>query len=259
MAYTSASMTRLAILLLLCAGCSAPGSSLSAHRDAQPFRLDLEGGALWQNRNDVRIPGEGGTRFSIADLIGEGEYPIWRVTGDWDVDARHAVRAVIAPLEVDGTGSLPSATVFDGQTFAAGTPTDAKYRFNSYRLGYRYTYLHTEHWRLRVGGTLFVRDAEVELVQGATRASDSNVGLVPLANFAAEFYPSEDWRIVAELDDLASGQGRAVDFSLRGSYDLTEGASLSLGYRTIEGGADNEDVFSFAWLNSVFASLELRF
>lgn len=252
-------MLRAAFLCLLAASCATPGSTLSAHRDARPVFVEVEGGALWQNRNDVRIPGDGGTRFSISDLIGEGPYAVGRVTADWDLDPRHSLRAVIAPIETDGSGQLDGPVDFDGQTFAAGVPTDASYRFNSYRLGYRYTFLHTEHWRLRVGGTAFVRDAKIELRQGNQSASDSNVGFVPLANFAAEYYPARDWRLVAELDAAAASQGRAFDFSLKAHYDITDGVSASVGYRTIEGGADNDDVFTFAWLNAVVASIGFRF
>lgn len=247
------------LLALAAASCATPGSSLSAHRDARPIAVEFEGGALWQNRNDVRIPGEGGTRFSISDTIGEGEEPVGRVTVDWDLDPRHALRAVIAPLEIEGTDTFDAPVDFDGTTFAAGTATTATYRFDSYRLGYRYTFLHDEHWRLRVGGTLFVRDAEITLVQGPTRASYSNLGLVPLANVSADWFPARDWRVVAELDGSAAPQGRAFDFSLKAHYDLNDRCSLSLGYRTIEGGADNEKVYSFAWLNAVVASLTLRF
>ncbi|MEZ6013854.1 MAG: hypothetical protein R3F49_01960 [Planctomycetota bacterium] len=255
-------MHRLHAILLLplfLAGCASPGSPLSAHRDARPISLELEGGRLWQGRNDVRIPGDGGTLFPADELIGEGPFTAGRVTLDWDIDARHALRVVFAPLELDGTGELAQPTRFDGQTFAAGVPTKGTYRFGSYRLGYRYTFLHEERWRLRVGGTLFVRDAEVALEQGATRASDSNVGVVPLVNFAAECFPARRWRLVAELDGLAAPQGRALDLSLKAHYDLADWCSVGLGYRTIEGGADNDDVYTFAWLNSVVASVGFRF
>ena len=83
--------------------------------------------------------------------------------------------------------------------------------------------------------------------------------LVPLLNFAAEYYPAEKWRIVGELDGLASPQGRAFDVSLKGYYDVADWCSLGLGYRTIEGGVDNDDVYNFAWFNTVFASVSYRF
>jgi len=252
-------MTRSLCLLLLCAACATPGSTLSADRDAHPVTLELEGGPLWQSRNDVRIPGDTGTEFSMSDLIGEGPYPAGRITADWNINNQHAIRAVIAPIEFDGTGTLPQPTSFAGETFAAGVPTKGTYKFSNYRLGYRWTFLHEEHWRLRLGGTLFVRDAKIELEQNGITASDSDVGVVPLLNFAAEYYPAKRWRIVAELDGLASSQGRAFDFTLRGYYDLSDQWSVGLGYRTIEGGADNDEVYNFAWLHSIVAAVAFRF
>jgi hypothetical protein len=80
-----------------------------------------------------------------------------------------------------------------------------------------------------------------------------------LLHLAAEYFPSERWRIVGEVDGLAGPQGRAFDASLRASYDVTDWCSLGLGYRTIEGGADNDEVFNFAWLHSMALSVECRF
>tara|TARA_R110002074_G_scaffold1781_3_gene10495 strand:+ start:2647 stop:3408 length:762 start_codon:yes stop_codon:yes gene_type:complete len=245
--------------LFLAAACAAPGSSLTEHRDARPLAVELEIGALSQGRNDVRIPGDTGTRFSMSDLIDDGSEMVGRVTVDWDMDERHAFRVVFAPLELDGTGQLSQTTTFAGQTFAAGTPTQGSYQFSSYRLGYRYTFLHDEHWRLRVGGTLFVRDAEIVLQQGATRASDSNVGVVPLANFAAEYAPSRRWRVIGEVDGLAASQGRAFDVSLKGHYDVSDACSIGLGWRGIEGGVDNDEVYNFAFLSAVVVSIGFRF
>jgi hypothetical protein len=252
-------MVRLFLLACLCTACATQGSSLSAHRDEHPVTLELEAGPLWQSRNDVRIPGDTGTEFSMSDLIGKGPYPAARFTADWDINEQHAVRAVIAPIEFDGTGTLEKDTRFAGKTFDGGKRTKGTYKFSNYRLGYRWTFLHEEHWRLRLGGTLFVRDAKIELEQGSKSASDSDVGLVPLLNLAAEYYPAKDWRILAEFDGLASTQGRAFDFLLKGTYDLSDQWTVGLGYRTIEGGADNDEVYNFAWLHSVVASIAFRF
>ena len=255
----SSTLIRTLPLLLLVPACATPGSSLSAHRDARPLYVEVEAGPLWQTRNDVRIPGDTGTRFSMSDLIGEDAGVAARVTADWNIDSHHSVRAVIAPINFNDTGTFDQPANFDGQAFAAGVPTQGTYKFSSYRLGYRYTYLHDEHWRLRVGGTLFVRDAKIQLEQAGVNASDSDVGIVPLLNLSAEYYPAKDWRIVSELDGLASGQGRAFDFTIKGLYDVSENCSVGLGYRTIEGGADNDDVFNFAWLHSLTLSVGVGF
>ena len=64
---------------------------------------------------------------------------------------------------------------------------------------------------------------------------------------------------MAELDGLASSRGRAFDFTLRGHYDLSDQWSVGPGYRTIEGGADNDEVYNFAWLHSIVAAVAFRF
>jgi hypothetical protein len=247
-----------ALLAAACSGCAAVGAVGPAAKSSPRVTIEVEGGALWQNRNDVRIPADGGTRFSLADVAGEGPYPIGRVTVDWDIDDRHALRHVVAPLEFAGEGTLAQPVDFAGASFAAGAPVEAKYRFSNYRIGYRYTFHQDDRWRLRAGATLFLRDAEVQLTQGAVSASDSNVGLVPLANLAAEYRANQRFSLLAEFDGLAAPQGRALDFTLKGIYDLNEQCSLAFGYRTIEGGADNDEVYSFAWLNAWVASIRLR-
>ena len=42
--------------------------------------------------------------------------------------------------------------------------------------------------------------------------------------------------------------GRAVDAALTAQYHFDSGGYAAGGYRTLEGGADNYDVYTFAWL-----------
>ncbi len=58
---------------------------------------------------------------------------------------------------------------------------------------------------------------------------------------------------------LAAPQGRAFDVALKGRYALGSRAELAAGYRTVEGGADNDEVYTFAWLHYAVASLMYRF
>ena len=105
----------------------------------------------------------------------------------WNVAHRHSIRFVYAPLSFSGTGSFASPVRFAGSTFASGTATDSDYRFDSYRLTYRYLAYESERWRLRIGATAFIRDAKVELRQPGVTASDSDVGFVPLLSANVEY------------------------------------------------------------------------
>jgi hypothetical protein len=223
------------------------------------FQVEVELGPLWQSRNDAAVPGDTGTRFDLTELTGDGPFPYGRVTFDWHIRGRHSVRALIAPLQVSGTGTLSENVDFQGQTFAAGVDTKATYRFNSYRVGYRYLLACGPCWRVNVGATIKIRDAKIELEQGAMTSKKSDLGIVPLLHVDAEWRFHPGWRLVADLDGLAAPQGRAFDFALKVYRDLSPRWSIATGYRTIEGGADNDTVYTFAWLHQALVSVSYRF
>jgi len=120
-------------------------------------------------------------------------------------------------------------------------------------------FLNNSTWRLRAGGSLLIRDAEIELKQDDVSASDSNVGVVPLLSLAAEWSFMNHWSAIFDFDGLAGGPGRAFDVAIKLQYDLTDRLQIGAGYRTLEGGADNETVYNFAWFHYAFISVGYRF
>ena len=223
------------------------------------FSLELELGPVWQSRNEAAVPGDTGTRFDIDSITGSGPFPYGRITFDWKIRGRHSVRALIAPLEIEETGVLNQDVSFNGQTFTAGAQTKATYKFNSYRVGYRYRLWCGRCWELNVGGTIKIRDAEIGLQQGGVSTRKTDLGVVPLlhVDFEWRFHPG--WRLVADVDGLGAPQGRAIDFALKVHRDLSERWSIGAGYRTIEGGADNDTIYTFAWLHQALVSVSYRF
>jgi len=85
--------------------------------------------------------------------------------------------------------------------------------------------------------------------------ASTDLGFVPLLHLAGEWTPSPAWRVALEADALAGGPGRAIDAALTLGRRLAPGVSLNAGYRTVEGGADVEAVYSFAWLHYAVVSL----
>ena len=237
----------------------ATSVQVDAGSDTKRFNLEFEGGPVWQSYNDVRIPGDTGTEFSFKDLTGAGPYAYGRFTFGWNIRERHGVRLVAAPLRIDGTGTFDEPVSFAGTTFAADTSTEGRYKFDTYRLTYRYQFLNKASWRLRAGGTLLLRDAKIELEQNGVKASDSNVGVVPLLSFAADWLFAEQWAAMFDFEGLAGGPGRAFDVALKLQYDVTDSWYAGAGYRLLEGGADNDTVYNFAWFNFLFLSLGYRF
>ena len=243
----------LVVTVLLLLGVAAWGES---GPDEKRFDIGLETGAVWFSRNDTRIPGDTGTRFDMMDLTGSGPDIFARVDGSWDINDKHGLRVVLAPLEVSGTGELQQDTDFAGETFPAGT-TDATYKFNAYKITYRYTFADSGAWRWRVGFTGVVRDANVALRRGDLRANDDNVGFVPALHLSGEYRLADDWLFRLDFDGLAGGPGRLIDLGLMLDYELSDSWRIGGGYRTLEGGADTDDVYSFAWLH--YATLDVRY
>jgi hypothetical protein len=228
---------------------------------AQTPRLvfELEGGAAWQSYNNVEIPNDGtATRFSLSDLTGSGPWPAARVYLTWNFAERHGLRALAAPFSLTETG-VPDAPIdFQGERFASGVPLEATYTFNSYRLTYRYRVHASKRTTAWIGFTGKVRDATVKLEQGATAARKDNVGFVPLLHLAGDWRASSRWRLSFDSDALAGGPGRAIDAALKVGYDLRPDLTLQAGYRTLEGGADVEATYNFAWLHYAVASIVWR-
>jgi hypothetical protein len=235
-------------------------AAIPALASDQPFTLHLELGAGWQEKNTVQIPNdEQGTRFSLADLAGSGPWTTIRVEGTWDINDKHGLRFLLAPLSYSESGQLETETRFAGQSYSPDESVKAEYRFNSWRLGYRYHWIAHEHWDLWVGGTLKVRDAEIRLTQGDTSSKDDDIGLVPLLYLGGEYRISDHWSLSADLDGLAGGPGRAIDLGIRLNYTVDQQWKVGLGYRTLEGGADTDDVYNFAWFNSLVFSADYLF
>jgi hypothetical protein len=232
----------------------------SANDTISRFAVELEGGAVWQSKNDVQIPNsEEGTRFSLLDIQGSGPWPAARIYLTWNINPRHSLQALLAPLSITETGVLSSSTSFAGATFDAGVPTEATYRFNSWRLTYSYRFHQSTRWSWWVGFTAKIRNAKIELSQNDTSAAKTDVGFVPLLHLRGWYAFTPSWRIVLDMDALAGGPGRAVDASLKLYADIGERWSVSAGYRTVEGGADVDEVYNFAWFHYAVASLSYRF
>jgi hypothetical protein len=238
-------------------GAIATGGEARAQSEPR-FTAIVEGSAIWSSRNDVRIPPDTGTEVSIVDLIGSGPTGAVRVEAAFQAAERHGLKFVYAPLSVTGRGTPSGPISFAGTTFAT-TPTEAEYQFHSYRATYRYRVFDGDTWRWDVGFTGFVRDARVALRQTGAAAEDANVGFVPLGHIRGEARLKERWRLATELDGAAAPQGRAFDFSATLDYQPAPRWMMGIGYRTIEGGADVDEVFTFAWLNATVVRVGLRF
>jgi hypothetical protein len=217
--------------------------------------FDLETGAVGTGYNNVRIPGDQGTLFSLKDdLISKTEI-FFRLRVNYTIKSRHTFSLLYAPLETVSKGNLPHDAFFEGVTFPANTDLTGTYKFNSYRLTYRYEIVIKPKFEFGLGLTAKIRDAKISLASAGSESMKANVGFVPIINFRMVWKPEEKFGVLLEGDALAAPQGRAEDVLIAATYRVSGHLGLKAGYRILEGGADNDEVYNFALFN--YASVGL--
>lgn len=208
--------------------------------------LDIETGIVTTAYNDVRIPGKGGDFISLSDELEAGARVFGRIKAGYMLNERSELLLLIAPLRFTYKGSLTDEAMFQGTKFPAGKDIEAVYKFNSYRLSYRYYLRNTDMFRLGLGLTLKIRDALIGLESGQLQAEKTDFGFVPLINFFLQWKPMEKIGFLLDGDALAAPQGRAEDVLVALSYHFNEDFYIKLGYRLLEGGADTNTVYTFS-------------
>jgi hypothetical protein len=86
-------------------------------------------------------------------------------------------------------------------------------------------------------------------VSGAS--TKTNVGFVPLVNFRLLWNFARPAGLLLEGDALAAPQGRTEDVLAAVTFQPAEWYTLRLGYRILEGRADNDEVYNFTMFQYV--------
>lgn len=221
--------------------------------------VDVEAGAAFPGYNDVQVPNDStGTRFSLSDALDVDPVAAMRFRAGL-ITGRHTISVFASPLRLNGSGVLAEDIDFSGETFTSGQNVDGLYRFDSYRLTWRYKLVNNPGLSFSGGLTAKLRDAEIKLESGNTSASTTNTGFVPLFSFKLRWTPFCSWSLLLDGDALVGPVGRAEDVLLAAVYSASPKLDLRAGYRVIEGGADVETVYNFTLVSFVTAGVNYRF
>jgi hypothetical protein len=223
------------------------------------WQLDFETGPVFNGYNDVQIPQETGTRFSITDDLSVDTKAFFRGRISYILNEKHVFSLFAAPLRLNASGIAGKEIIFEGTTFPADTPLEAVYRFDSYRLTYRYNFYRQPDLIIGIGFTAKIRDAAISLESPDQFAEKTNTGFVPLINFNIDWAFAQRFGLQFGGDALAAPQGRAEDVLLALSYQAFDNLALKFGYRVLEGGADVDEVYNFALLHYVVFGATVSF
>ena len=238
------------IVLLLCFGISTA--------NAQAL-IDLETGLVSTGYNNVRVPGDKGTRFSLKDDLTPKSAFFYRIRLNYTIKSRHTISLLYAPLETTSKGRITKNILFEGVLFPANTELVGTYKFNSYRLTYRYTIVQKPRFEFGLGLTAKIRDAKIALSSSGLVSEKANLGFVPIINFRLLGHLDDKFGLLLEGDALAAPQGRAEDVQIAVTYKVSDNLNVRAGYRILEGGASNDEVYNFALFHYASVGLSYTF
>lgn len=221
--------------------------------------IDLETGDVFNGYNDVRIPGDQGTLFSLTDDLQSENSIFYRLRATYVIKSRHSLSLFYAPLETKSQGSVPNDILFEGESFPANSQLNSTYKINSYRFTYRYDIVQNPKFEFGLGATAKIRDAKIALASADLTSEKTNVGFVPIINFRLFWKLYEKFGILLDGDALAAPQGRAIDVQAAATYDLSDSFKVRAGYRILEGGADNDEVYNFSLFHYASVGLSYTF
>ena len=142
-------MTQQRVLKVVFLSLAIVASGTAVADDQPAFLLEVEAGSTWQSNNDVQVPNTlEGTRFSLKDLVGQGPWFAGRIYFTWNISHRNGLRLLLAPLSYTETGIFEEPVDFAGASYLPEIPTEATYKFNSWRLTYRYRLKDGDRWKL---------------------------------------------------------------------------------------------------------------
>ena len=208
--------------------------------------LDVETGSVITGYNDIRVPGDLGTLFSLKDDLKSKIKIFYRLRASYTLQSRHTISLLYAPLEIKSAGRVPDKIFFNGVLFDANTDLNSIYKFNSYRLTYRYHLISQTKIILGLGFTAKIRDANIRLYSTKQTTERTSMGFVPIINFNFEWNINEAWGLLLNSDALVAPQGRAEDIQLAITYQYSDPLNIRVGYRMLEGGTDSNSGYGFA-------------
>ncbi len=150
--------------------------------NAQAF-IDFETGQVFTGYNDVRIPGDQGTFFSLKDDLKAQPELFYRLRAGYTIKSRHTISLLYAPFITKSEGKAANEISFKGVVFPANTEIAGIYKFNSYRLTYRYQVVNKPKIAFGLGFTAKIRDAKIALSTTGLVSEKTKVGFVPIINF----------------------------------------------------------------------------
>jgi hypothetical protein len=212
------------------------------------FSLDVETGYVFTSLNDSRSPNTTGSLVSLTRDLEDAPRSFLPPSMGRSPRATPRFARVVRAIGDPRPRNLDPRREYEGTLFPAGTPVFAYYRFDSYRLTYRYSFVRRAGLEMMGGSREDPRRGNVPQ-WGRSRGQDQHgirAALPPLPRLEAEAGKtgcSSTWT-------PRRRNKAAPRIFWWPSPTLPARGRMARGVSHVGGRADVEEVYSFAWLHT---------
>jgi hypothetical protein len=270
------------MLLLTSLAFAAPSTESLLNDPDRPYQISLhaEVGALAVFSHRIQFGQDG----SVVDYIDDGGqdtlFPVARISSEVLLNDRHSLVLLYQPLVIGTSNVVDRDLTLDGVVFPAGTPIDFTYGFSFWRGSYLYDLAPSPNTEIGVGASLQIRNARLTTSSsdGTLFHQENDIGPVPVLKVRGRHVLNNGMFFGAEIDGFyapikyINGSntdvvGAIVDSSVRGGWQVANGAEVFVNLRYLGGGASGTskdpefgDGYTDNWLHfgTVSVGMSLR-
>lgn len=246
---------RIMNLTVLCVVCIFVGNGLCQSR----WQVEIETGRVYSGYNEIQMPVETGTKFSIQKNFSSRTNYYYRLGLVYKLSDVSFLSMGYSPLSVQYSGAFSEDVSFNGEDYGSDIPTSISYDCHSYRLSYSHEIYGNESKMVSFGATARLVDWQMLVYNNAGDYSrKKQLEFVPQLNLTFQMMLIGNFSLYNKVDAMFASKSRFSDLLVALQYDLSERFSLRLGYRLLEGGENNTEEFKSQLFNHAAFGLKIR-
>ena len=229
------------------------------------YRYALYFGPADQRTNIVKSPNDSsGTEFNLIDFSERNDPTTTaNIMFSAQLSDRSELMFSIEPFEARDIGQFSNPVNFAGDTFAANTDVNSRYRLIDSRIQYQYDLLASNVWDFKVGAAVSAQRTVLELE--TTEDVPVSYGKVddwvflPLLHLEGAYHLGKSMVITAEGSWIETSEDEQFDASLMFNYLFDRHWDAGIGYAEYNRKTDTSDLYNEVEYNVIVMNVGYTF
>ena len=229
------------------------------------YRYALYFGPADQRTNIVKSPNDSsGTEFNLIDFSERNDPTTTaNIMFSAQLSDRSELMFSIEPFEARDIGQFSNPVNFAGDTFAANTDVNSRYRLIDSRIQYQYDLLASNVWDFKVGAAVSAQRTVLELE--TTEDVPVSYGKVddwvflPLLHLEGAYHLGKNMVITAEGSWIETSEDEQFDASLMFNYLFDRHWDAGIGYAEYNRKTDTSELYNEVEYNVIVMNVGYTF